>query len=80
MRYIYLGDKLTMLELRGMLCDPVRRPDGKCLVAGGKAAVRDVNGTLWIVLRRRLRLREKIVRHQIASGRALPAPQIDPAG
>lgn len=38
MRYTYLGDKLTDPALMGMACDPVRRPDGKCIIAGLRPA------------------------------------------
>lgn len=31
MRYTYLGDRLTAPGLKGAQCDPVRRPDGKCI-------------------------------------------------
>lgn len=31
MDYIYLGDRLTRLELRRMPCRAVRRSDGKCI-------------------------------------------------
>lgn len=61
MRYTYLGDKLTDPALKGMQCDPVRRPDGKCIV-GQKPRnqlVVDANGTRHVVLARRLRLNEK---------------------
>lgn len=33
MRYTYLGDILTDPALIGLQCDPVRRADGKCVVA-----------------------------------------------
>ena len=59
MRYVYLGDKLTRPELRGQPCDPIRRPDGRCIVGQGKALVCFADGTLCIVLRRRLRLRKE---------------------
>lgn len=58
MRYIYLGDKLTAPELRGMRCDPVRRADGCCIV-GRKPRnqlVVDERGRLHVVLGRRLRV------------------------
>ena len=29
MRYTYLGDRMS--DKRGMQCDPVHRPDGKCI-------------------------------------------------
>lgn len=61
MRYTYLGDKLTRDELLGMQCDPVRRPDGKCIVSMkmATALVVDNNGKRHVILRRRLRLNEK---------------------
>lgn len=55
-RYVYLGDRLTRRELVGARCDPVRRPDGRCIVMGSKMAVVFEDGTEVIVLRRRLRL------------------------
>lgn len=33
LRYTYLGDKLTAPALAGMQCDPIKRPDGRCVVA-----------------------------------------------
>ncbi len=61
MRYTYLGGKLTRPELRGMQCDPVRRPDGKCIVSMkmATALVVDNNGKRHVILRRRLRLNNK---------------------
>jgi hypothetical protein len=58
MRYTYLGDALTRPELIGMQCDPVRRPDGKCVVSGrmATALVIDAGGSRYVVKRRRLRL------------------------
>lgn len=59
-RYRYLGDRFTDPVLTGADCDPVRREDGKCIV--GKNAtqlVRFVSGREAVVLRRRLRLKEK---------------------
>jgi hypothetical protein len=58
MRYTYLGDKLTAPKWKGQPCDPVRRPDGKCIVGRGKALVQFANGERCIVIRRRLRLVE----------------------
>lgn len=57
-RYTFLGDRATRPELRGMQCDPVRNAQGKCIlsVKFATAAVRDAQGKLWIVPRRRLRL------------------------
>lgn len=61
MRYTYLGDKLTRADLVGLQCDPVRRPDGRCVVnvKMATALVIDATGQKHIVLRRRLRLNEK---------------------
>jgi hypothetical protein len=61
MRYVYLGDSQTRDELRGMECDPVRRPDGKCVVSTkmATALVVDADGQRHVVLRRRLRLTDK---------------------
>lgn len=58
MRYTYLGDKLTDERLQGMQCEPVRRPDGRCVVSVklATALVVDEQGRRWVVLRRRLRL------------------------
>lgn len=38
--YIYLGDRLTMIGLRGAKCKAVRRKDGKC--------IRGKNGTMLV--------------------------------
>lgn len=61
MRYIYKGDKLTRPELVGQSCDPVRRPDGKCVVSVklATALVVFADGSRHVVLRRRLRLQSK---------------------
>lgn len=63
MRYIYFGDKLTAQRLHNMPCDPVRRADGKCIVGRGSALVADKFGRKYVVLRRRLRLKEKLYSH-----------------
>lgn len=62
MRYTYLGDDLTDPILRGAQCDPVRRPDGRCVVnvALASALVQFADGSRGVVKRRRLRLNEKI--------------------
>ena len=62
MRYTYLGDNLTAPELLGMQCDPVRRPDGKCIVSVkmATALVEDESGVRYVVKRRRLRLNSKL--------------------
>lgn len=61
MRYTFLGDKLTRSELCGMQCDPVRRPDGRCVVTikMATALVVDAQGRRHVVPRRRLRLNSK---------------------
>lgn len=59
MRYRYLGDKQPDPALVGQLCDPVRRPDGRCVVGRGKALVVFGEGRLTVVLRRRPRLAER---------------------
>ena len=58
MRYTYLGDKQTNPSRIGMLCDPVRRPDGKCIVnvKMATALVVDQQGRKHVVLHRQLRL------------------------
>jgi len=62
MRYTYLGDKLTNDCLAGLQCDPVRRPDGKCVVSVkmATALVKGEHGKRYVVLRRRLRLNSKL--------------------
>jgi len=61
LRYTYLGDQLTDPRLVGMQCDPVRRPDGKCIVSQKMAValVVDGYGRKYVVPRRRLRLNHK---------------------
>ncbi len=57
MRYTYRGDRLTDPTLRGMQCDPVRRPDGKCIRGkNGNMLVIDGQGRRWVVLARQLRV------------------------
>lgn len=57
MRYRYLGDRLTDPALVGRRCDPVRRPDGKCIVGRSKQLVRfEGEQAPRVVLRRRLRI------------------------
>ena len=46
-RYVYLGDALTDAMLVNRACDPVRRPDGKCIVSQQRPHPREVfNGGL----------------------------------
>lgn len=58
MRYTYIGDKLTTPALIGLQCDPVRRPDGRCIISQkmATALVIDDQGRKHVVVRRRLRL------------------------
>lgn len=62
MRYIYLGGTHTDPALIGLACDPVLRPDGKCIVSTrmATALVEDAQGKRYVVSRRRLRLAEKV--------------------
>ena len=56
MRYVYLGDRMTAERWRGQECDPVRRPDGRCVARRGTALVLFADGSKIAVNRRRLRL------------------------
>lgn len=53
---VYLGDRLTDPRLKNQPCDPVRRPDGRCIVGGSKQLVTFAGGDRVVVLRRRLRV------------------------
>jgi hypothetical protein len=55
-RYVYLGDRQTDPELKGRPCDPVRRPDGHCIVSRSRQLVRFADGRRIVVNRRMLRL------------------------
>jgi hypothetical protein len=60
-RYTYRGDRFTDPALKGQPCDPVRRPDGRC-VTGGRLAtmlVQFSGGRLVVVLRRQLRIMDR---------------------
>lgn len=55
MEYVYLGDRLTSPDWRGLPVNAVRRADGKCIT--GKRAtmlVEDAHGRRCVVLRRLL--------------------------
>lgn len=57
MRYTYLGDRQS--SLRGIQCDPVLRPNGKCIRSRmGTMLVTDGNNQ-HIVLARLLRINKK---------------------
>lgn len=62
MRYLYLGDRQTREEVRGVECDPVLRADGKCVISTrfASALVEFENGTRYVEARRRLRLLSKL--------------------
>lgn len=49
---------MTTPELRGMQCDPVRKPNGKCIMSFRMqtALVVDEQGKKYVVLRRLLRI------------------------
>jgi hypothetical protein len=62
--YVYLGDRLTAPELRGMHCSAVRRADGKCIRSRpepvtrksmGCMLVEDMTGQRFVVVGRLLR-------------------------
>jgi len=61
-RYVYLGDRWTDARLAGRACNPVRRPDGRCILSGPRASALVVfdTGERHVVARRRLRLVEKL--------------------
>jgi hypothetical protein len=44
-RYIYLGTRDTDPALKGRPCDPVRRPDGRCVVGSGSQLVEFKDGS-----------------------------------
>ena len=57
MRYQYINKAYRESGSgHGILCDPVRRHDGKCVVGKGKQLVRFEDGTLCAVIQRCLRL------------------------
>lgn len=60
-RYVYLGDRMTRLDLRGAECDPIRRADGRAIVSTPRATAKVVfeDGSVHVVARRRLRLKDK---------------------
>lgn len=58
-RYIYLGDRWTCPELRGVICRAVLRPDGKCIRGkNGNMLVEMANGERHNVVGKRLRKQE----------------------
>ena len=61
MRYTYLGTKETDPALIDLQCDPVRRPNGRCIVSikMATALVEDASGQCYVVARRRLRLNKE---------------------
>jgi len=60
-RYVYLGDRWTAPRFVGAPCDPVRRPDGKCVlsVRTATALVEFPGGERAVVKRRRLRIADR---------------------
>lgn len=74
-RYVYLGTTTgrrfaemgwDVDDRGGQYCDPVRLPDGKCILSTKFATqlVRFADGTVSTVARRRLRLKDKYERKQ----------------
>ena len=59
MRYTYKGDRLTDNLLKGMQCDPVRRPDGKCMRSRLSTMLVTDGYKGYIVLARQLRINNK---------------------
>ena len=56
MDYIYKGDRLTASRLKGMHCNAVRRPGGKCVRSRmATMLVTFQNGERHVVLARQLR-------------------------
>ena len=54
--YRYLGDRITDPELKGEICQAIRRPDGKCIRGrNGNMFVRFSNGRKAVVVARLLR-------------------------
>lgn len=54
--YRYLGDRMTRWDLRGMRCNAVRRPDGRCVRGrNGNMLVEAENGGTYVVVGRLLR-------------------------
>lgn len=58
MRYRYIN-RLYIAHgaPHGLICDPVRREDGRCIVGPGRALVRFADGYEAVVIRRALRVR-----------------------
>lgn len=61
MRYCYQNKAyIAAGATHGVLCEPVRDPEtGRCLAYGGKQRVRFWDGWEAVVIRRRLRVRER---------------------
>lgn len=53
--YIYKGDNLTSDTWKGRSCTAVRRQDGKCIRGKNGNMLVDFQGTLVVVLARRLK-------------------------
>jgi hypothetical protein len=57
--YIYRGDKSTLLQLKGMECNAIRRKDGKCIRGKNGNMLVEMNGRKMIVVARQLRKTKK---------------------
>lgn len=53
--YKYLGDRLTDIKYRGVICEAVRRPDGKCIRGKNGNMLVAFDGKPVIVVARLLR-------------------------
>ena len=58
--YVYMGDKLTDLSLRGRFCNKVINRHGKCTVGKLGTMLVSFDGVIYNVIRRRLRKLNKM--------------------
>ena len=55
MSYIYLGDRLTSPDLKGRICQAVRREDGKCIRGKNGSMLVTFDDIPYVVIGRLLR-------------------------
>jgi hypothetical protein len=56
-KYVYRGDKLTDASFKNVVCEAIRRSDGRCITSK-KATIllkREIDGLTFVGLRRQLR-------------------------
>lgn len=53
--YTYRGDRWTAPELKGAVCQAVRRPDGRCVRGKNGSMLVTIAGVRHVVLGRQLR-------------------------